>query len=260
MFAEDEAEVILDVAGDRDTAGAMCVRREAGEPLEHIIGRVDFGGLRLAVGPGVFVPRQRSVLLAAAAVDAARAVADRARGPVVLEAYCGVAPIAASVRAAVPDAELHATDHDPDALTYARRNLGPLAGIHRGKGFGGLPDFLRRRITVIAAVPPYVPTPARDLLPREAAEHEPHAALFGGPTGMDHIGELVGGAPHWLADAGVLLMEMNVAQAQTLATVAPGQGVPNPAGLNPDIWFWSRIDGDDGQTAVVALTRRGSPG
>ena len=86
------------------------------------MGRVQFCGLALAVGPGVFIPRQRTAELVRLALDDP--------GAVLLEACAGVAPIASVVgRTGV---EVHACDIDPVALGYARRNLPAGAGVWCG--------------------------------------------------------------------------------------------------------------------------------
>ncbi|GAA1481412.1 methyltransferase [Gordonia sinesedis] len=253
VFADEEAEILLSAATTPADLDAMCRRRESGEPLEHIVGWAGFGELRLAVGPGVFVPRQRSLLLARAAVAAAREHSE----PVVLEAFCGVAPIGATIRATVPGAAVHVADRDATALSYARRNVGTRVEVHHGDGFGALPARLRRRVTVITAVPPYVPEAAHGLLPHEAVDHEPPAALFAGADGLDRIVELVHGAGDWLADAGVLLIEMTAAQAETMTTSAS----PSTAGRPGDTGRWwvpaGCVEHDDGRTVVAAFTRPG---
>ena len=242
VFAEEEAAVLFDAARDVEHLEEMAVRRCAGEPLEHVVGTVRFGSVDLHVGPGVFIPRQRSLLLARVAAEA---IASRhVEQPVVVEAYCGVAPIAVAVADGTVGARIHAVDIDPTALDYARRNLPIDAHAHLGDGLSTLPRQLRGAVDVIAAVPPYVPDGAVDLLPHET-EHEPQAALLAGHEGLDHIRRLVADAPIWLADGGALLMEMNTAQAgQILAE-------------RSDDWADAdRIVGDDGQTAVVRLVRR----
>ncbi|MBA5848252.1 N5-glutamine methyltransferase family protein [Gordonia amicalis] len=241
VFAEDEAALIRRhaLAAELDD---LLRRRIAGEPLEHLLGWVQFGGLRLSVGPGVFVPRQRSLLLAREAVTAA---AQR-REPVVLEAFCGVAPIASAVAATVDGAQVHAADIAADALVHARRNLPDRAQIHHGIGFDGIPASLRGRVEVIAAVPPYVPEHAFDLLAPEARDHEPRRALTGGVDGLHHIEALIADAQTWLSDDGVLLVEMNVAQFDAVA-VRDGHS---------SAFALDAVPGDDGQTVVARLRRR----
>ncbi|MEO6713355.1 MAG: SAM-dependent methyltransferase, partial [Mycobacteriales bacterium] len=116
VFAEDEASELLRATRDPSRLDLLTRRREEGEPLEHVLGSMRFGRLRLAVGPGVFVPRQRSLLLARLAARLARA----RRASVLLEAFAGAAPIASSVARAVPSVSAHASDVDAAALRFAR--------------------------------------------------------------------------------------------------------------------------------------------
>lgn len=241
VFAEDEAGLIRRHARDSAELDEMVRRRVAGEPLEHLLGWVQFGDHRLSVGPGVFVPRQRSLLLAEEAVRAA----DERTGPVVVEAFCGVAPIASVVASSVADARVHASDIDAAALVHARRNLPGGTWIHQGSGFDAMPASLQGRIDVVAAVPPYVPEHAFGLLAPEARDHEPRRALTGGVDGLDHVDALIVDAQIWLSDDGVLLIEMNVAQFDEVARRRrSGEFVVDAT------------SGDDGQTVVAVLTRR----
>jgi len=243
VFAEDEAAVLQEATTDPARLEAMLRRREAGEPLEQVVGWVGFGGLRLAVGPGVFVPRQRTLLLARAAVELARAQP----APVLVEAFAGVAPVAASVADAVPGAQVHACDVDPRALAHARRNLPPGAGVHEGPLLEGLPAALRGRVTLLVAVPPYVPRAAAALLPREALDHEPAAALFGGDDGLDLLRALLDRAlldraGPWVVRGGAVLVELGAAQCPAAVRHAEAAGCSV-----------RRREGEDGQTVVLEV-------
>jgi release factor glutamine methyltransferase len=238
VFAEDEVAVLLESADDDTGLERMLQRRESGEPLEHIVGWVGFGSLRLAIGPGVFVPRQRSLLLARAAVRDIRSHPDA----VLLEAYCGAAPIAAAVAASVPGANLHVADHDPAALEYARRNLPESAGVHRSDALAGLPERLRGRCALIVAVPPYVPTDGMALMPREAREHEPRSALAAGPDGLDHVRTLIAQAGEWTSADGRVLVELHRTQYPHAAAAARSAG-----------WRARARRGPDGQTVLLDL-------
>lgn len=240
VFAEDEAAVLRASATDAAHLESLCARRLSGEPLEHVVGWVAFGRFRLEVGAGVFVPRQRTLLLARTAVAAARA----RRAPIVLEAFAGVAPVATTVRRTVPVARVFAAEVDEIAVEYARRNLGAGVRVLCGSGFAALPESLRGRIDVIAAVPPYVPTTAADLLPREALDHEPDSALFAGVDGLDHIRGLIDRSGEWLADGGILTIEMNGVQCAGAARHA------HRAGFSA-----RRRHGSDGHTAVLVVGR-----
>jgi release factor glutamine methyltransferase len=234
VFAEEEASILRESARDTGELERFLARRIAGEPLEHIVGWVEFAGRRLSVGPGVFVPRKRSEMIAAVTIAHGATV----RRPLIVEAFSGVAPIAATAQAWLPDADVHATDIDDRALRYARRNLLGHGHVHRGDGLSGLPTCFVGAVSVIAAVPPYVPDAAIDLMPREAADHEPRAALTAGADGLDHIRGLVAAASRYLADDGVLALEMNLAQAPAAAALAPDART-------------EVIEGPDGQTAVL---------
>src|SRR5438105_13082826 len=75
VFAEDEARLLMATARTPAELAAMVDRRAAGLPLEHVLGWAEFCGLRIAVDPGVFVPRRRTEFLAQQAVAACQAVA-----------------------------------------------------------------------------------------------------------------------------------------------------------------------------------------
>ncbi len=246
VFAEDEARLLAGAAATPAALDALVARRVAGEPLEHLLGEVEFAGLRVAVGPGVFVPRQRTAALVDRAVAAARAVPGRP--PVVVDLCCGCGAVGLALATAVEVAELHAADVDPAALPWARRNLGPVGGVvHGGDLYDALPGRLRGRVDVLVANAPYVPTGALGLLPPEARLHEPRTALDGGDDGLDLHRRIAAGAPDWLAPGGVLLVEVGRDQAPVLAAVLARAGL-RATPCRPE---------EDGTTVVTA--RRPGP-
>src|SRR5512133_2173864 len=104
VFAEDEARLLLAEAGSGEALEAMVARRVAGEPLEHVLGWAEFCGLRVAVAPGVFVPRRRTEALVETAVALGRV------GAVVVDLCCGSGALGLAVATAVADVELHVAD------------------------------------------------------------------------------------------------------------------------------------------------------
>ena len=198
VWAEDEAALLLEEATSEQALGALVARRVAGEPLETVLGWVAFHGRRLAVAPGVFVPRRRTELLARTTLEHA------ASHHVVVEMCCGVAPVAAVLERVA--AEVHAADVSESALACAALNA-PGARLHQGDLFDALPGALAGRIDVLVANAPYVPTGRIAAMPAEAREHEPHVALDGGVDGVDLHRRLAVEAPDWLAPGGVLLIE-----------------------------------------------------
>lgn len=237
VFAEDEAALLVEAAPDAGALAALVARRVAGEPLEQLLGWAAFDGLRIALIPGVFVPRVRSEFLAERAAAAAQP------GSVVLDLCCGSGALGAAVAARVPGIELHAADLDPAAVACARVNL-PGAGVHEGDLFDALPATLRGRVDVLVSNVPYVPTSAIALMPPEARDHEPRMALDGGDDGLAVARRVLAGAPAWLAPGGTVLFETS--EAQVPAAVA----AVSAAGLTP------AVDSDDERGATVVSGRR----
>lgn len=244
VFAEDEARLILSAARTPGELASAVDRRVAGLPLEHVLGRAEFRGLRILVDPGVFVPRRRTEFL----VDRAAALARP--GAVVVDLCCGSGALGAALAAAVDCVELHAADIDPAAVRCARRNVVPAGGrVYEGDLYEPLPAALRGRVDVLLANVPYVPTGEIGLLPAEAREHEARVALDGGEDGLDVLRRVAAQAPQWLAPGGSLLFETSEGQAPAAAeTVARSALVPRVA-----------VDEELHATVVVA-TRPGAGG
>ncbi len=207
VFAEDEADLLVAAASSTSELEELVSRREAGEPLEQLVGWVEFCGLRLEVAPGVFVPRQRTALLVR------EAVALLGPGSVLVDLGCGTGAIAAAVRAAVPGVEVYAVDIDPAAVACARRNLPPHR-VLEGDLYAALPRELAGRVHLVAANAPYVPTEAIALMPREARDHEHLVALDGGLDGLAVQRRVIAGAAAWLGPDGHLLVETGRSQLE----------------------------------------------
>jgi release factor glutamine methyltransferase len=240
VFAEEEAALLVaeytaDGAVDAAALEHAVQRRTAGEPLEVIVGWAEFCGLRLAVAPGVFVPRPRSAFLVEHAVALARP------GDVLLDLCCGVGALAAAVAARVPGLEVHAAELDPVAGECARQNL-PGGHVVVGDLYEPLPPALAGRVAMLVVNAPYVPTDEIELMPREARLYELPATLDGGADGLDLHRRIAAGAPSWLAPGGHLLIETSERQAPvTLA-------IMTSAGLVASI----ERDEEDDATVVIA--------
>ena len=212
VYAEDEAALLIEAGGgDPVRLEALASARVSGEPLEQLLGWVAFLGLRLAVGPGVFVPRLRTELLAELA---ASMITD---GGVAVELCCGVGAVAAALQRSRDLAELYAVDIDPEAVAYARRNVPPPAMIMVGDLYDPLPGGLIGRVDLVVANAPYVPSDAVALMPREARDHEPLVALDGGIDGVEVHRRIISAAPRWLRPGGRLLIETGRAQSAITA-------------------------------------------
>ncbi len=238
VFAEDEARLLADEATSAAQLEGWVERRVAGEPLEYIVGWAEFCGLRIAVEPGVFVPRQRTEILVR------EAVARAGVRPVVVDMCCGSGAIAAAISAALPGAEIHAADSDPTAVACARRNLAGRGAAAVGDLFEALPVSLRGRVTLLVANAPYVPTGEIASMPVEAREHEPRAALDGGEDGTALHRRIASAAPRWLTPGGYLFIEAGRAQASTTVRHMEEYGLA------------TRVVTDDEYGATVVVGRR----
>ncbi|QMW66348.1 putative protein N(5)-glutamine methyltransferase [Mumia sp. ZJ1417] len=218
VFAEDEARILTASASSPVELEEWTERRLAGEPLEHVVGWAEFGGLRILVGPGVFVPRVRTEALAR------RAAALTAEGGRVLDLCCGSGAVGAVVAQLRPDVRVVAADIEPAAVAYARRNLRP-EDVFEGDLYDALPDDLRGSIDVIAVNAPYVPTEAIAWMPPEARDHEPLVALDGGVDGVDVHRRLAAEAPEWLAPGGHALIETSTSQVPWTALALARHGL-----------------------------------
>ena len=216
-------------------------RRVSGEPLEVVLGWAEFCGLRIALDAGVFVPRRRTEFLAR------RALALAAPGAVVVELCCGAGAISAVLLANVEGLEVHAADIDPVAVRCARRNLtGPGVTVYEGDLYAPLPERLRGGVDLIVANAPYVPTAELDLLPREARQYEPQAALEGGGDGLEILRRVMAGARQWPAPGGRALVEASERQVASLERSIAVSGLTPQTFTEPEL-----------EATVVTATRPG---
>jgi release factor glutamine methyltransferase len=235
VFAEDEARLLKQAASTPEELDALVDKRVSGLPLEQVVGWAEFRGLRVAVEPGVFVPRPRSEFLVRTAI-ALTAAAE----PVIVDLCCGTGTLGLAVATAFPAARLHAADVDEAAVRCARRNVLPAGGrVYQGDLFAPLPAELRKTVTVLICNAPYVPTDEVSFLPPEARDHEPRVALDGGPDGLAVLRRVAAEAPRWLAPGGRLLVETSDRQAPLMADAMAR------AGLSP------RLHSDDELGASV---------
>ncbi len=219
VFAEDEAALLLREFEGNELAEAVLARCE-GEPLEQIVGWALFAGVRIAVHPGVFVPRRRTELLLELALS------RLPRHGVLVEMCCGAAPVATAVATARSDVRVHACDLLPASVLCALENLAPLGGTAlAGDLADGVPEELDGRVDVLVANAPYVPSAQLSLMPREARVHEPVVALDGGDDGTRVQARVAELAPGLLRPGGVLLVETSRPQAARTAEIVEAAGM-----------------------------------
>lgn len=186
----------------------LVERRVCGEPVQHITGRAYFRHLELAVGPGVFVPRPETELLAQTVIDACRPL----RRPLVVDLCTGSGAIAAAVASEVPHARVVAVEIDPRAAGYAAMNLAErpdpaLQGVRLEVADATSPAVLADldgTVDVVVSNPPYLPDDA-DVTPE--AGQDPSLALYGGPRGHEVAVRVAARARTLLVPGGLLVLE-----------------------------------------------------
>lgn len=165
---------------------ALVARREHREPLQHVLGVAWFGPLELEVGPGVFIPRPETEVLAEWGVRQLRGMDS----PLVVDLCTGSGALAAYIAHEAPNARVYAVELSDAAFSYAQRNLAD-SGVTLIQGDVTDPEILAElnsSVDLLVTNPPYVPE-TDDLEPEVYAD--PHEAVFSGTDGMTLIRQMV---------------------------------------------------------------------
>jgi release factor glutamine methyltransferase len=201
-----------------DRYAELVERRAARVPLQHLTGIAGFRHLELAVGPGVFVPRPETELLAGWALDAL------APGDLAVDLCTGSGAVALAIADEAPGVTVHAVELDPYALAWAERNVAAL-GLPVALHAGDVADpcvlaELDGAVDVVTANPPYIPLGAG--VEPEVAEHDPPAALWGGADGLDVVRAVERAAARLLRRGGVTGVEHADLQGESVPAVFSG--------------------------------------
>lgn len=207
-------------------------RRAQREPLQHITGTAPFGPLDLAVGPGVFIPRPETEVLADWAV---RTLAGTP-APTVVDMGTGSGALAIYVASHIPEARVYAVELSATAREYAARNAAS-HGVRITLVDASMtdPQLLRDldgAVDLVVANPPYVPdTP--DLEPE--VYRDPPEAVFSGADGMDAIRGLVPVAQRLLRPGGWLGVEHDDVTSTSTCSVIEACGGFGPPTVLRDL-------------------------
>jgi len=216
----------------------LIARRAAREPLQHLTGVAPFRHLELRVGPGVFVPRPETEMVAQLAIDALRAAASPA--PIAVDLGTGSGAIALSMATEVPHARVFAAENSVDAFVWTKENFAlhapgaKLAFIDLAVAF---PD-LDGTVSVLVSNPPYVPD---DAIPRdpEVRYWDPPAALYGGADGLDVVRQLSTVGQRLLHPGGSLVIEHGEWQGAAIRDLLTADGW-RAAATHPDLTMRDR--------------------
>lgn len=212
----------------------LLSRRASRVPLQHLLGSAPFRTIEVSVGPGVFVPRPETELVAGAAIDALRALPATER--IAVDLCTGSGAVALAMAIEVGSCRVTAVEIDPAAARWARTNVERHAETIAARGSAVLvveADATRcaapgaplagiaGEAAVVTMNPPYVPQGAVVRDP-EARKHDPPRALYGGPDGLDVIRGAIDTAARLARAGGLVVIEHSDEQGE----VAGEAGVP----------------------------------
>lgn len=210
--------------GDLAALAPLVARRAEREPLQHLTGEAFFRGLRLAVGPGVFVPRPETEIVAQHAIDALAATA--APTPIAVDLGTGSGALALAMATEVPHASVAAVEVSPVAFTWAEQNRRAIGAENLRIVLGDLADALHDldgQVDVVVSNPPYIPLGA---VPRdpEVRRFDPELALYGGVDGLDVVRDVDATARRLLRPGGTLVIEHAEVQAAAIGALLAASG------------------------------------
>ena len=221
----------------------LVKRRACGEPLQYIIGHVDFLGLEIRVGKGVLIPRPETEMLVEEAIKAVGSQKLPPHPPLskggrrggeysslsILDLCTGSGCIALALAREFPAAEVYATDVSAKAIKYAKDNAehNGICNIAFLKGSLFRPVEENMAFDLITANPPYIRTSDISGLQREVREWEPLRALDGGDDGLDFYRNILLKAAGHLKEGGWIFFELGFGQAEAVAEMADNSGFKN---------------------------------
>lgn len=183
-------------------------------PLQHLTGSTGFRYVDIEVGPGVFIPRPETELLAGWVIDSI----EQNPEPVVVELCAGAGAISLSIVHEVPRALVHAVELDESAYGWARRNLDGTGVDLRLGDMAHAFEELDGSVDIVVVNPPYIPLEAWESVAPEARDHDPGLALWSGDDGLDAIRVVESVAWRLLKPGGAVGVEHADAQRES----APG--------------------------------------
>ncbi len=214
-------------------------RRAAREPLQHITGVAPFRHLELLVGPGVFVPRPETEIVAQLAIDALTAAASPS--PVAVDLGTGSGAIALALATEVPHSRVFAAENSVDAFVWTKENFARTGADNATLAFIDLerafPE-LDGTVSVVVSNPPYVPDAASPRDP-EVRFFDPPAALYGGEDGLDVVRVLSGVGLRLAHSGGTIVIEHGEWQGEAIRAILTGDGW-RAAATHPDFTLRDR--------------------
>ena len=211
-----------------------CLERRARrEPLQYILGHVEFHGLIIRVGQGVLIPRPETELLIEEAIAAIAEVEGRFSKLKFLDLCTGSGCIALALAKAFPNADVYGTDISMAAISYAEENakLNDIQNVtfFQGSLFEPIKDkFMallhRPAFDLIVSNPPYVRAADMESMQQEIRDWEPADALDGGEDGLAYFRSIIAESKKFLSNKGLLMFEIGVNQGDAVRQIAMAAG------------------------------------
>ena len=209
----------------RKTASAMMMRRANGEPVARIVGEKEFWSLPFRLSRGTLVPRPDTETLVSVAIDAIAEAGLQSEPLRILDLGTGSGCILLAMLSELPESTGLGVDCADDAVTTASENARRLGLAERTEfAIGNWAHEVVGQFDVILANPPYIEDEVLPRLPVEVVGFDPHAALSGGPDGLDSYRQIVPQLPALLAKSGFAVLEVGPQQAPNVAEIAAGVG------------------------------------
>ncbi len=226
-------------AADAARLAELVERRAEREPLQHLTGTAPFRNLELRVGPGVFVPRPETEVVAQLAIDALGAVASPS--PIAVDLGTGSGAIALALATEVPHARVHAAENSVDAFVWAKENFAHVGADNARLAFIDLdrafPE-LDGTVSVLVSNPPYVPDAATPRDP-EVRFFDPPVALYGGEDGLDVVRVLSRVGRRLVHPGGTIVIEHGEWQGEAVRGILTADGW-HAAATHPDLTMRDR--------------------
>ncbi|MBF0542705.1 MAG: peptide chain release factor N(5)-glutamine methyltransferase [Nitrospirae bacterium] len=199
-------------------------RRAAREPLQYILGQVEFLGLTIKVGRGVLIPRPETELVTLHAINLIKKHSFNK----IIDLCTGSGCIALSIAREFPNISITGTDISDAALKFAKENvdLNNITNVSLIKS--PLFDQLKNKtFDLIISNPPYIKTPVIETLQPEIRLYEPLEALDGGVDGLDLYRKILNQAPEYLNLDGMIVFEIGDDQGDDIKIIAKDAGFIN---------------------------------
>lgn len=220
--------LLVDQVSDDQVArfNQLVADRSAGIPIQHLTGVAYFRFTSLEVGPGVFIPRPETEIVAGWAIDKLAQLAGAGVAkPIVFDLCTGSGAIAKSIATECSFSQVYAVEKSAAAFDYAKRNLADTSAQVSLGDFADLADSFDAKVDLVISNPPYLPETIFDDLPIDVKDHDPKTALVSGLNGLDAITSLVDVAARLLKPGGWVVIEHGDDQAAAVVELFESSGV-----------------------------------